>query len=116
MKDRATKQGGDSRTGDAASRPAWLRAREGGAQLTVYVQPGAKRSAVVGEHGGALKIQIQAPPIDDRANEALMEFVAQSCGVARRAVQLASGARSRTKVLFVPGLDVAQVLARLRQK
>ncbi|HEU0199319.1 MAG TPA: DUF167 domain-containing protein [Burkholderiaceae bacterium] len=106
-------QGGDSRTGTPAATPAWLRACAGGVRLTVYVQPGAKRTAVVGTHGNAIKIQIQAPPLEDRANDALIEFVARCCGVPRRLVQLTSGGRSRTKQLFVPGLEVGEALARM---
>jgi hypothetical protein len=114
MSKKAATQGGDSRTGNSAATPPWLRACAGGVQLTVYVQPGAKRTAVVGAHGDALKIQIQAPPLEDRANEALVEFVAQRCDVPRRSVQLTSGSRSRTKQLFVPGREIREVLTRLR--
>lgn len=65
------------------------------------MQPGAKRTEVAGIHGESLKIRIHAPALEDRANEALVEFVAQRLGVAKRDVTLASGARSREKTLAV---------------
>ncbi len=82
--------------------PRWFRREPQRLVLSIHVQPGARRSEVAGAHGDSLKIRVQAPATEDRANEALIEFVAQRLGVARRDVTLASGARSREKKLHVP--------------
>jgi uncharacterized protein (TIGR00251 family) len=81
--------------------------------LAVHVQPGASASAVVGEHGDALKIRLAAPPIDGRANAALIEFLARRLGVGRAAVTLVRGQTSRAKQLRVAGLDAPAVCAAL---
>jgi uncharacterized protein (TIGR00251 family) len=82
--------------------PRWFRREPQRLVLSIHVQPGARRSEVAGPHGDSLKIRVQAPATEDRANEALIEFVAQRLGIARRDVTLASGARSREKKLHVP--------------
>jgi hypothetical protein len=82
---------------------AWARRGTDGWTLAVHVQPGAKRSAVAGLHGERLKIRIAAPALDGRANDALVAFVAQTLGVARRSVRVASGERSRDKVVAIAG-------------
>lgn len=69
--------------------------------LVLYVQPGAKRSEVIGLHGDALKIRLAAPPIEGRANEALLRFIAGSFNVPLRNVELKQGALSRHKVVLV---------------
>ena len=84
-----------------ADAPVWLRHAEGRATLAVHVQPGAKKSGVVGEHGDALKIRLAAPPVDGKANAALIEFLADRLGVAKSTVVLKSGQASRRKVVEV---------------
>ena len=80
--------------------------------LSIHAQPGAKRTEVAGLHGEALKIRVKAPALEDRANEALAEFIAGRLGVARRDVTLVSGARSREKRFAVrgAGVDPARLL------
>ena len=65
--------------------------------MSIRVQPGAKRTEVAGPHGDALKIRVAAPALEDRANAALVDFIAAKLGVARRDVTLVSGAKSREK-------------------
>jgi uncharacterized protein (TIGR00251 family) len=78
--------------------PQWYRRTPGGAWIVcVHAQPGARRTEVAGVHGDALRIRVQAPALEDRANEALAEFLARALGVARREVTLVAGARSRAK-------------------
>ena len=89
----------------------YLRPVEGGVELSVVVQPRASRTRVVGEHGGLLKIQLAAPPVDGEANAALVEFVGKLFGVPRRQVRLAAGETSRRKRLVVEGVDVASAEA-----
>ena len=83
---------------------AWYRSTPSGAlQLLVHAQPGAKRTEVAGLHGEALKVRVAAPALEDRANEALVAFLAERLGVPRRNVALVSGARSREKRFEVTG-------------
>jgi uncharacterized protein (TIGR00251 family) len=89
----------------------WLRPLDGGVEITVHIQPGASRSEVAGEHGEALKVRIAARPVEGAANAALLEFMAQCLGVARREVRIVRGEKSRHKVLWAP---VAPELARRR--
>ena len=65
--------------------------------ISVHVQPGAGRSAVVGRHGQAVKVRVAAPPVDDRANEATVALLATTLDVAPGAVALVSGDTSRLK-------------------
>jgi len=83
--------------------PGWLRRTAAGWTLAVRVQPGAKRSEVVGPHGDRLKIRIAAPALDGRANDALVAFLAGELGIARGCVAVARGERSRDKLVAVPG-------------
>ncbi|WP_255987543.1 DUF167 domain-containing protein [Chitinolyticbacter albus] len=71
--------------------------------LTLHIQPGAKHTAIAGLHGGALKIRLAAPPVDGKANEALLVYLAERLGLPRRALELKSGATSRRKVIRVHG-------------
>jgi uncharacterized protein (TIGR00251 family) len=84
-----------------------------GCTLSVRVQPGAKKDAVVGLHGGAVKIALGAPPVDGKANEALIAFVAGRVGLPRSRVSLVSGMTSRSKVLRVTGKSADEVRAAL---
>lgn len=77
--------------------PAWMRARDGGVDLLLRVQPGARRSALAGLHGERLKIAVQAPPIDGRANEALIEFLGDCLRLRRADFSVDAGASSRDK-------------------
>ncbi len=90
----------------------WLREREGGATLTLHIQPGARRSEIAGIYGDALKIRLAAPPVDGKANAALIEFVAERLGLPRSAVLLKSGQTSRRKVLEI-GTPVPDLRRRL---
>jgi uncharacterized protein (TIGR00251 family) len=82
------------------------RSADGVLSISIHVQPGAKRTAVAGLHGEALKVRVAAPALEDRANEALIEFVAMRLGVAKRDVTIASGERSREKRLEIRGASV----------
>jgi TIGR00251 family protein len=84
-----------------------------GCTLPVRVRPGAKKNDVAGIHAGAVKISLTAPPVDGRANEALIEFVAELLRIPRARVNLLSGATSRMKVLRITGKSAAEVQAAL---
>ncbi len=80
----------------STARPAWLAvSREGALQLLVHVQPGAKRSAVIGEHGGRLKVALAAPPVDGKANAELVKFLAKLQTLGKRNLRLAAGELTR---------------------
>lgn len=85
---------------------AWYRRNGETLTLTLHIQPGAKRTEVAGLHGEALKIRLAAPPVEGRANEALLKFIAASFGVPLRQVELKQGGQSRHKVLLVTGSKV----------
>jgi uncharacterized protein len=91
-----------------------------GVTVAVRAQPGAKKTAVLGVYGeGAtaqLKIAVQAPPIEGRANEALIAFLAKACGVPKSAVSVLSGELSRSKVFLLRGGTLAQAEAVLKTR
>jgi uncharacterized protein len=93
----------------------WWRQQGSDATLTLHIQPGAKKTEVAGLHGEALKIRLAAPPVDGKANAALLAFVATSLGLPRAAVELKSGQTSRRKVVTVRGVDVAASAALWRE-
>lgn len=84
----------------------WYRRSGDVITLTLHVQPGAKRSEVAGLHGGALKIRLAAPPIEGRANEALLKFIAERFDIPMRQVELKQGGQSRHKVVVIIGSKV----------
>lgn len=91
----------------------WVRDERGGAVLEVVVVPRASRTRVVGEHGGRLKLQLAAPPVDGAANEALLGFLADALGVRRAAVVILRGESGRRKTVRVDGAVAADVAAAL---
>lgn len=91
-----------------------IRESAAGVSIAVRLQPKAKKNAVVGEMEGALKLAVTAPPIDGRANEACIRFIAELLNVARSSVTIAAGASSRNKVIRIEGLTAEQVRSRLR--
>jgi uncharacterized protein (TIGR00251 family) len=86
-------------------------ATNGSVSFYVQVQPRASRDAIAGEHGDALKIRLTAPPVDDRANEALERLLAERLNVPRAAVRIVAGETSRRKRVVVAGVKREQVLA-----
>jgi uncharacterized protein len=84
--------------------------RDGLLCFLVRVQPRASRDSVVGEVDGALKIRLSAPPVDDRANEALRRFLAAELKIGISAVRIAGGERGRTKRIEVRGVERARIL------
>ncbi len=72
-----------------------------GCVLRVRAQPGARKTAVIGEHGGALKLAVTAPPEDGRANDALVELLRNLLGLKRSEIELISGATSRDKRFLI---------------
>jgi uncharacterized protein (TIGR00251 family) len=86
-----------------------------GCTLSLRIQPGAKKDAVLTLHGDALRIALSAPPVDSKANEALIAFVAEKLSLPRARVALLVGTTSRSKVLRITGKSAAEVEAALLQ-
>jgi uncharacterized protein len=84
----------------------WYRRTAESITLTLHVQPGAKQTTVAGLHGDALKIRLAAPPIEGRANEALLRFIADFFKVPLRDVELKQGGQSRHKRVEVRGSQI----------
>jgi len=84
----------------------------GGAFFAIKVHPRARKNAITGEFGDALKVSLTSPPVDGRANQACIEFFAKLLKVPQSSVTIASGQTSRTKVLRV-GLAAEEVRKRI---
>lgn len=91
-----------------------IREGNGGVSFSVKVHPRAKQNAITGEVGDALKLSLTAPPVDGRANQACIEFLAKILKVPQSSVTIASGAGGRNKVLRVAGVTVQYVRDRLQ--
>jgi len=93
----------------------WCSPLPGGVRLAVQIQPNAKKTEVVGVLDDALKIKLAAQPIEGKANEALVKWLAGALGVSRSAVTLTHGQTSKKKLLEVAGVtleDVGRLLTR----
>jgi uncharacterized protein (TIGR00251 family) len=93
----------------------WYRKTPDGWLLTLHIQPGAKKSEVVGLHGDALKVRVASPPVDGKANEALVAFIADQLGLPKRAVQLVRGDTSRAKTVLVTASEIDPALLLTRK-
>lgn len=82
-------------------------------RFAVRVQPRSSRAGVDGVHGSALRVRVNAPPVEGAANEAVVKVLAKTLGVAKSAVVVVGGARSRSKVVEVSGLCASDVRRRL---
>jgi uncharacterized protein len=86
-----------------------------GATFAVRVHPRARKNAITGEVGDALKLALTAPPVDGKANQSCIEFFAKLLNVPRSSVTIAAGFNNRTKVIRVSGLSADEVRDRLGQ-
>jgi uncharacterized protein (TIGR00251 family) len=87
-----------------------------GSLIAVRAQPGARKNAVVGEHGGSLKVAVTAPPEDGRANDAITALLQKWLGLGRSQVELAGGKRSRNKQFLIRGLTPGELHSLLEKK
>jgi uncharacterized protein (TIGR00251 family) len=74
-----------------------------GLELPLHVQPRARRTGITGLYNGALKVKITAPPVDDAANRAVIEYFSGLLGLSKSQLEIVAGARSRTKTLKIRG-------------
>ncbi|MDH5525915.1 MAG: DUF167 family protein [Nitrospirota bacterium] len=93
--------------------PEWVEDVSGGVRIRIRLAPRASRTAVLGAHGGALKIALTAPPVEGKANKALIAFLAKQLGVAKGAARIVSGELARDKVVQVEGVSAAEAVPRL---
>jgi len=84
-----------------------------GCILPVRAQPGARKNAIVGEHGSALKVAVTAPPDRGKANKALVELLSEVLGLKRSQIELIGGLTSHDKRFLIRGLTRAELLARV---
>jgi uncharacterized protein (TIGR00251 family) len=82
--------------------------------LRLRIVPNARRSEVVGEYGEAIKIKVQAPAVEGKANEALRAFLAERLQLAPRSIELVAGEKSRGKTVAISGLTAEEIRERLR--
>ena len=87
----------------------------GGASFAVKVHPRARRNSITGIVGDALKLDLTAPPIDGKANQSCIDFLAELLEVPRSSVTIAAGQNSRNKIIRVEGLCAEQVRGRLEK-
>ncbi|HXY77358.1 MAG TPA: DUF167 domain-containing protein [Candidatus Acidoferrales bacterium] len=92
---------------------AAIRNSPNGATFAVKIHPRAKKDAITGEVGDAIKLALIAPPVDGKANAACIEFFAKLLEVPRSSVTIAAGESSRNKVIRVAGLSAEEVRKRL---
>ena len=86
-----------------------------GATFPIRVQPRAARTAITGTVGEALKVSVSAPPLEGRANAAVVEFFSEILSVPRVSVQVVAGERSRNKVIRIAGCSGSDVQRKLRE-
>lgn len=91
----------------------WLESGTDHCLLRLRIQPGAKQTSVIGPLADQLKIAVQAPPVDGKANEALLRWLAQTLGVKKAQLTLVSGQTSRDKRVRVEKIKAAQIQAAL---
>jgi uncharacterized protein (TIGR00251 family) len=87
--------------------------RGGAVRIPVRAQPRASRSEIAGEHDGALRVRLAAPPVEGAANDELVRLLARVLDVPRSAVRVVAGERGRTKLVEVDGVDAETVLRAL---
>ena len=90
-----------------------LNEKDGAVTIRIKVQPRAPRTEIVGEHDGAIKLRVAAPPIDGKANEECRRFLAKLFDVSATSVEIISGDSSRDKVIRISSISARRVLEAL---
>lgn len=93
--------------------PCLILQKDGLFCIWVHVQPRASKSGIVGIHDGCLKLAITSPPVDNKANHAVISYLAEFFHVARNRIRLDSGEKSRRKLLCIKGVEKAEIQERL---
>jgi uncharacterized protein (TIGR00251 family) len=87
---------------------SWIRESEHGALVEIRALPGARKSEIVGEQNGRLKIRLNAPPVEGKANKELLRLLAKQLGLKKSQVRLHTGDRSRDKIVLLADVTVAE--------
>jgi uncharacterized protein len=97
---------------------AALQAREtsSGIEVKLHVLPRAKRCEISGTHNGALKVRVTAPPVDDAANRAIIDFFSAFLDIPKSSMSISAGLKSRDKILQIKNLALPIFFERLRLK
>ncbi|MCI5114319.1 MAG: YggU family protein [Candidatus Electrothrix sp. LOE1_4_5] len=82
---------------------------DGSLLLSIYVQPRSHRNAIVGLHGDAVKMRLTAPPVDGKANKAVIAFWAKSLKIPKSAITMKSGLHNRMKKILLKGVQEKQI-------
>lgn len=82
-------------------------------RLSLKVVPGASRDEIAGQHGDAIRVKLRAPPVDGRANEALLAFLAERLQLRTSALRLVTGEKSRLKIVAISGIGADDARRRL---
>lgn len=90
-----------------------LRESSGGITFAVKVQPRARKNAITGTLGDALKLALTAPPVEGKANQGVIDFLAGFFDIPRSSITIASGKTSRLKVVHISGAGAEQLRRRL---
>lgn len=91
----------------------WINPSSAGVIINVHAAPRAAKDAVQGLHGDAIKIRLHAPPVDGKANEALIAFLSGKLDIPKSNITLKSGLNQRRKIVEINGLSVSEVEKRL---
>ena len=84
-----------------------------GLEIRLHVQPRAKKNEISGVHNGALKIKVKAPPVDDAANRAIIQYLAERLGISKSRFHILAGGHSRNKVLHINSISIENFRKRL---
>jgi uncharacterized protein len=87
----------------------------GGLMVRLHVLPRAKRGELAGLHNGALKVKVMAPPVEDAANRAVIEFFSELLGISKSNLKILAGNKSREKVLQIKGVSIVDFLNMISQ-
>ena len=94
--------------------PVWLSEKDQEIILRLHAQPGAKRTSVVGLYGDKLKIAVATPPVDGKANQAIIAFLAKTLGLSKSKLTIISGETSREKRIRIQGITADECVTKLQ--
>ena len=91
----------------------WIRETTKGVLLPVRAVPRASKNEIQGVHGDALKVRLQAPPVEGKANQALIRFLSEALDISRSQISIAAGETGRNKAVLITGISKIELLKRL---
>jgi len=94
----------------------WIRETSKGVILPVRAVPRASKNEIQGVHGDALKVRLQAPPVEGKANQALILFLSDALDISRSQLSIASGETGRNKAVLITGITKAKLISLLKHK